>query len=176
MQEYLSYPLLFVWSIFEGEIGLSLAGMLCKEGVMDFGVVFAIAWSGAFIGDMSLYTLGYFSKNKAQNILARYSKKTTKLRQWFIRYGGWIVVFERFIYGTHIPSLLMLGVSRYNVRSFLIFEVIGITLWALVFTTFGYYFGEEAITLLVFIQRHILVLLLLIVFLMVVKYSVTKKE
>ena len=48
--EHFSYKILFVWSIFEGEIGLALAGFMVREGKFDFTTVLTIAIFGALIG------------------------------------------------------------------------------------------------------------------------------
>ncbi len=168
MIEYLiahfSYTILFFWSFLEGEIGLALAGFMIEKGKFDFPTVFIITFSGAMIGDLLLFTTGRLFKKKTETLLHRYDKKLQRVEKWFRRFGSWIVVFERFIYGTHIPSLLMLGVSGFSFWKFFLLEIIGVALWSVTFTSLGYYFGQTVIDLLTFTQRHLTIAFLALLF------------
>jgi len=162
--QHFSYGILFVWSLLEGEIGLALAGFMVKQGRFQLETVLAIAISGALLGDMTLFILGHLFKSKAESLLRRYQKKMERVEKWFRYYGGWIVVFERFIYGTHIPSLLILGVSGFSFWKFLLLDIVGVLLWAVTFTTLGYLFGQTIIDMLTLVQRHLTILLLAALF------------
>jgi len=164
LYEHFSYTILFIWSIFEGEIGLTIAGMLSEKGKFSFQYILLIAVLGALIGDISLFLIGYFFKKKTENILKNYKTKVKRIEHWFKTYGSWIIIFERFIYGTHIPALLVLGTSDYNFIKFLLLDIIGVILWAVTFTSIGYYFGQNAIDMLVFIQHHLSVIVFLLFF------------
>jgi len=168
LYEHFSYTLLFIWSIFEGEIGLTLAGMLSQEKRLLFQYVLVVAIIGAFIGDITLFSVGYFSKNKTETFLQNHKQKVQSIEKWFKKYGSWIIIFERFIYGTHIPALLILGSSRYNFIKFLFLDIIGVILWALTFTTIGFFFGQDAIDILVFIQHHLSVVIFLFFFFFII--------
>ncbi len=157
---HFSYKILFVWSIFEGEIGLALAGYMVAQERFALPQVLLITISGALIGDMSVFLLGRLFKKKAEALLRNYAKRMQRVEKWFLRFGGWIIVFERFIYGTHIPALLMLGVSGFGFWKFLLLDIIGVVLWAVTFTTLGYMFGQTVIDMLSFAQRHMTIVLL----------------
>jgi len=164
---HFSYFVLFVWSIFEGEIGVTLGGVFAKNGKLIYEYVVLIAISGAMIGDMIVFSIGYLSKKRAEKLLKNYDVK--KIENWIKRYGSFLIVFERFVYGTHIPVLLMLGISKFNFFKFLLFDIIGVSLWAFTFSSIGYYFGKNAIDILVFIQNHLLAIIFLVSFFVVVK-------
>ena len=154
------YFALFVWSILEGEIGLMLSGFLASEGkVFSFTNIVIVASIGAFIGDNVLFLLGRFFAPKVKVWLIKYKEKRILIQQYFRKYGAVVIVFERFIYGTHIPALLIVGLSKYPYLKFLLFDIIGIILWALLFTALGYYFGNTAIDIIIFIQKNLLVFL-----------------
>jgi len=164
---HFSYFVLFVWSIFEGEIGITLGGVFAKNGKLIYEYVVLIAIFGAMIGDIIVFSIGYLSKKRAEKLLKNYDVK--KIENWIKRYGSFLIVFERFVYGTHIPVLLMLGISKFNFFKFLLFDIIGVSLWAFTFSSIGYYFGENAIDILVFIQNHLLAIIFLLLFFAVVK-------
>jgi len=161
---HFSYKILFFWSIFEGEIGLTLSGYMVEQGKFDLLTVLLIAVSGALIGDMIIFFIGRFFKPKTEMLLKRYNTKLERIERWFLRFGSWIIVFERFIYGTHIPALLMLGVSGFKFWKFLLLEIFGVILWVITFITLGYFFGQAVIDILSLVQRHLSIALLVILF------------
>ena len=59
--------------------------------------------------------------------------------------GGLIILFERYLYGTHIPALILLGMSGYSILKFYMLEIIGVGLWVLFYVSLGYFFGNYAI-------------------------------
>ena len=173
--EHFSYKILFVWSIFEGEIGLALAGFMVREGKFDFTTVLTIAIFGALIGDTTIFLLGRLFRKKVEALLASYAERLKRIENWFRRFGSWIVIFERFIYGTHIPALLILGVSGFGFLKFLLVDILGVILWAATFTSLGYFFGHTVIDLLTLVQRHLTIILLMTLFFYLL-YLLQRKE
>lgn len=178
IRAYYNYPLLFIWSIFEGEVGLSLAGSLTKTGQFRYEYILLIAILGASIGDASVYLTGRIFKTRAEQWLQHYQQRLMRIKQWLLRYGVWVLIFERFIYGTHIPVLLMVGMSDFPVWKFLLFDLIGVVLWAVTFTTLGCCFGDTFVALLGMIQKHLNVVLLVGIFWFTIRwfYLDSKKD
>ena len=164
LYEHFSYTVLFFWSIFEGEIGLALAGMFSEKTLLTFKYVIAIAIIGALIGDTTIFLIGYLFKRRSKILLKAYEKRVKNIENWLHKYGSWVIIFERFIYGTHIPALLMLGTSEYSFIKFLLLDIIGVSIWALTFTSLGFYFGQQAIDTFLFIQNHLSIAIVLILF------------
>lgn len=151
------YTALFIWSLLEGEIGLMLTGWLASDKqYFTYEHIIYIAIAGALIGDHLVYITGRFFAPKAKVWLKAYEEKRVKIQRWFRKYGALVIVFERFIYGTHIPALLTVGISEYPYLKFLFFDIIGTILWAFTFVSVGYYLGDSAIQLILFIQKNIL--------------------
>jgi membrane protein DedA with SNARE-associated domain len=137
------YWLLFGWSFIEGEIGLILSGILVKEGVFDLQTVLMIAISGAFLGDLTAYVIGRWVSDRAKLWLDRYPK-TEVLTEWIKEKGIWIIFIERYLYGTHVPILLILGVRKFSFKVFLILDLIAVSIWASIYVGIGYFFGKTA--------------------------------
>ncbi len=158
------YLALFVWSIFEGEIGLMLAGWLASEGkVFTYVHTLEVAIAGAIIGDLLLYLIGrLFAQSMERWLEERYRKKKHEVERWIQRWGSWVVVFERFIYGTHIPALITVGISGFGFFKFLIFDLVGIVLWAFTFVTIGFHFGHSAIHYILLAQKNVLLIVFLL--------------
>lgn len=144
---HFSYGVLFVWSLLEGEIGLALAGFLSKKEQLDFLTVITIAFSGAIISDVTLYFIGKHHKPLAHKLLKNHARSLRNVERWLHRYGSWVIVFDRFMYGTHIPAMLMIGISRYPFGKFILLEIFGVAMWSITFTSLGYLFGEKVFTL-----------------------------
>ncbi len=167
---------LFLWSVLEGEIGLMLAGWLARHGeVFTFDKVVIIATIGALIGDTITFSIGRFFEKRAKQWLDSHPDKKRKALAWIKKYGPFVIVFERFIYGTHIPVLLIFGMSGYRYERFYLYDSIGVILWAITFTSIGYLFGDKAIDLIIFVQKNILSAILL-AFLFSVLYLKSKNS
>ncbi len=166
--KHFSYTILFIWSILEGEIGLSLSGFLIRKGDFTFSNVITIAIAGAFVGDFSLFILGRVFNNRVEKYLLNYKDKLIYIKKWFKNNVVWIILFERFIYGTHIPSLLFIGMSRYSLIKFMIIDIIGITIWAIAFTSIGYYFGESVVDIIIILEHHFSIFILILITLILI--------
>ena len=160
--EHFSYWILFIWSLFEGEIGLTLGGYLSKDGNFIFTKVILIAILGAFLSDVTIFLIGKYSNAKVEKWLGNYKNRLQIIKIWFKKNVIWLIIFERFIYGTHIPSLLFIGMSGYSFWKFLVFDILGIIMWAITFTTLGYYFGEEVIDVIMLLQQHLSIIFIML--------------
>ena len=162
------YTALFLWSIMEGEVGLILSGWLASEQrVFQYENIILVAIAGAFIGDLLLFLVGRIFAKRTQHWFEKHPKKERSVMRWLGKWGALLIVFERFIYGTHIPVLLTIGMSGYSFMKFLIYDFIGIVLWSVTFVSVGYYFGQNAVNLILLIQKNILaVLFFLLLFLL----------
>ena len=177
LEHYFNYYILFGWSILEGEVGLVLAGAFTQEGKFIYEYVLLTAISGAYLGDTFVFFLGRHYKLKAEQWLQHHEKKVKKTEDIFSRYGSWILFFERYIYGAHIPSLLIIGASEYSVVKFLIIDLLAVSLWATTFTALGYFFGSEVIQLLNLVSRYLSVIIILLVLMLFLKsVNVERKE
>ena len=163
------YPFLFLWSVLEGELGLMLAGWLSTEKVFIIKNVVLIGISGAMIGDLTVFLVGRIFKDKANQFLEKKHKKEL-INRWIDKYGIFVIVFERFIYGTHIPVLLTLGISKINFFKWFMFDIIGVVLWATTFSLIGFYFGNDVIDFVMFIQKQILVVIGIIFVIIYLRY------
>ena len=153
------YLALFIWSVLEGEIGLMLSGWLAsKHIVFEYEKVVLVAILGAFIGDMIIFGFGRIFEKRAKRWLNKNPKKARKIKFFLNRFGALAIVFERFIYGTHIPMLLTLSMGGYSFFKFLFFDIIGVVLWAFTFVSIGYFLGEKAIEIIMLLQKNIVII------------------
>ncbi|OKI66013.1 DedA family protein [Micromonospora sp. CB01531] len=81
-----------------------------------------------------------------------------RANQFFARYGARSIVLARFVPIVRTFTPIIAGVSRMHYRTFLIFNVIGETLWGVGVTVLGYFLGQIA-----FVKSNIEIILIGIV-------------
>jgi membrane protein DedA with SNARE-associated domain len=151
------YILLFIITILEasaflgmfvpGDTVVIVCGFLASRGRMKLPLIIALATTGAIIGDNIGYAIGYrFGLPFLMKHGKRFHVKDKHIRRtedFFQRHGGTSVIFGRFIayIRTFIP--VVAGISRMDYKLFLFYNFVGGVLWAAVFTTVGYIFGNS---------------------------------
>ena len=142
------YLALFVGTLVEGETVLILAGFSAHRGWLDFPLVVAVAAAGGSLGDILAYTLGRW---QGERLLARFPSLAARRGQvdtLLARFSAPIIVGIRFMYGLRVAGPVLLGVARVPAATFIGWNLAGALLWACVFGTLGYLFGEAALLLL----------------------------
>jgi membrane-associated protein len=91
----------------------------------------------------------------------------TRARSFFERYGARSIVLARFVPIVRTFTPIVAGASHMHYRTFLIYNVIGGTLWACGVTTLGYFLGQVA-----FVRSNIELILIGIVVVSVVPVAV----
>ena len=116
------------------------------QGGLDIRVIIVLAASAAIIGDNCGYLVG---RKFGVALLLRHGsrvgidEKRIKLGQYlFLRYGGAIVFFGRFVAVLRAFAALLAGVNRYSWPHFLTFNCLGGICWAVIFGFGGYVFGD----------------------------------
>jgi membrane protein DedA with SNARE-associated domain len=154
LKEY-GYIILFIWSIFEGETGLVMAGVLSYTGDMNLFLSIITAALGGFAGDQIYYYLGKFNKNWVLKELKAHRRKFAKAKLLLRKYGGWVIFIQRFIYGmrTIIPTTI--GVLNYNAKKYAIINLISAFIWASITIILSYIFGNQILEFLKWLKEHI---------------------
>jgi membrane-associated protein len=91
----------------------------------------------------------------------------TRARAFFDRYGARSIVLARFVPIVRTFTPIVAGASHMHYRTFLIYNVLGGTLWACGVTTLGYFLGQVA-----FVRSNIELILIGIVVVSVVPVAV----
>jgi membrane protein DedA with SNARE-associated domain len=128
-----------------GETVLVTAAILAAQGTLRiYGVVGAAA-AGAIIGDNCGYWVGRELGFPLVYRFGRYirlDERRLKVGQYlFLRHGGKIVFFGRFIAILRAFAAFLAGVNHYNWERFFLFNAAGGIVWATIFGTGGYVLG-----------------------------------
>jgi membrane protein DedA with SNARE-associated domain len=114
---------------------------------LDIELVIAAAAVGAIAGDTAGFWIG---RGVGWPLLHRYggriglTEPRLKLGQYlFLRHGGKVVFFARFIAALRAFAALLAGANRMQWRRFLMFNALGGTMWAALIGAGAYLFGHQ---------------------------------
>jgi membrane protein DedA with SNARE-associated domain len=145
-------------SAFEGDFTLILAGVVAHLGIFAFPLAVAAGAAGSLIGDSAWYALGRLRgpRFRAGRLYRRVGPTIERLAQ---RMGPWELLAARFVYGTKAASMVFWGLHGLSVPRFLLIDLLGCVLGALVFTSLGYLLSGSATALMGHVKRFELWLL-----------------
>lgn len=110
-------------------VGASWAG---STGTLSAWNVFFAAVIGGMLGDNTCYILGRKFQNRVANL--RPDSKPGKAIGWVRRmmknYGGATIIIARFVPYARFTLTLLLGSVRYNWPLFIIYDTLGVAIWA----------------------------------------------
>src|SRR5208283_2006144 len=129
-----------------GETALVAGAILAGEGKLNLYGVIAAAAAGAIIGDNCGYWVGRefgFPLAYRFGRYVRLDERRLKLGQYlFLRHGGKIVFFGRFVAVLRAFAAFLAGVNRYNWEEFFLFNAAGGIVWASIFGFGGFWLGR----------------------------------
>jgi membrane protein DedA with SNARE-associated domain len=129
-----------------GETVLVTAAILAGHGTLRIYGVIGAAAAGAILGDNCGYWIG---REFGFPLLYRYGRyvhldeRRLKLGQYlFLRHGGKVVFFGRFVAVLRAFAAFLAGVNRYNWEEFFLYNAAGGIVWATVFGLGGFWLGR----------------------------------
>ena len=128
---------------FPGTLIVIAAGAFAKQGLINWYTTGLVALTCVVAGDNLSYAMGHFIR---EPILRRfqYSEKWIQAESTFNRWGGMSVFWTRFlITGIAVPVNLIAGTSGFGFRRFLVYDLIGETIWIFGYGGLGYLFGTQ---------------------------------
>lgn len=133
------YLAILVITFLEGESIVILAGALAQQGIMDPGLVALCALCGSFLGDQFYYTIG---RHYGPPLLDRWPALRGKT-EWAFRlvrkHETIFILSFRFIYGVRNVSPFVIAMSGVPRIRFMCLNFIAASIWAIAFTSIGYY-------------------------------------
>ena len=147
IQEFIShygYLTLIIGTFLEGETILVLAGVAAKIGYLKLVGVIMAAFLGTFAGDQLFFFMGRYNGKKILAHRPRWQSKAKKVNKWIKDHQNPVILGFRFLYGFRTITPFIIGMSEIPTRKFFIFNFFGALLWAVVFASVGYVFGQAA--------------------------------
>jgi membrane protein DedA with SNARE-associated domain len=133
---------LFFLAFVQEDSAVVSSALLGYNGIFPYWLTFAACFLGMWVSDIGIYLLMKLGGRRvlesrwAQRLLPLH--KTDRASRWFDRYGGYTLIFSRFILGTRTALLIVSGLLKYPTIKFLIVSSTGAIGWLLlVFSLFA---------------------------------------
>ncbi|CBG40673.1 putative integral membrane protein [Helicobacter mustelae 12198] len=183
-QEHLQswgYLLLFLYSLGGGYLAIIAAGFLSSLGSMDITLSVLVAFVGNAIGSGIFAVLVRSQKKDFARYFQKHRRKVALAFLWLKKYGIGLIFFSKYIFGIKAIVPAVIGLSKYSLKKYWIFNTLACLLWALVMGLLSYFASElvkKLLEKLVFLPPYAMPLLLLgigVLFVGALKYFSSKK-
>ncbi len=141
LQTY-GYIVLFFYSLGGGFVALIAAGVLSSMGIFDLWVSIAVALAGNILGDILLFYLGRYNKRDIMPYLRKHRRKVALSHLLMKKHGSRIILFQKFVYGLKTLVPITVGLTRYDFKRFMFYNITGGIAWALSFGIGSYLAGD----------------------------------
>lgn len=156
-----------------GDSLLFASGALAATNAMHIGIIYPLFLAAAILGDTANYWIGHFIGPKVFETEHRFIKKEYlhKAQKFYDKYGGMAILLARFVPIVRTFAPFVAGVAKMDYKKFIMYNVIGGTLWVSLFTFSGYLFGN-----LPFVKEnfHYVVVAIIILSIVPILYEVYK--
>lgn len=129
-----------------GETLLITGSILASAGALNIYILLSLAWAGAVIGDNIGYVIG---RTGGHRLMVRYGarfgitdERLKYVEEFFHRYGGWVIVFARFVVVLRQFNGIVAGTLEMHWLQFLILNAIGAALWVGFWGILSFWLGK----------------------------------
>ncbi len=141
------YLILAFYSFGGGMLALIGAGILSAIGKMDITTSIFIATISNFAGDTFLFYMSQINKKEVMKYMKKHRRKIAYTNLLMRKYG-WLAVFiQKYIYGVKTLVPIIMGLSRYDLKKFIILNFFASIIWGLIVGLGSYYFSNIAKTI-----------------------------
>jgi len=138
------YIIIFIVTLLEGETILLVGGFAAQQGYLNLELAMLSAFIGSTFGDQFFFQLAKWKGTSLINRSAMLSRNFPKAQRLVDKYGSFIVLIARYMYGIRTPLVMMCGMANMHTLQFTILNIIAAAVWAVAFGTLGYLFGKTA--------------------------------
>jgi membrane-associated protein len=130
-----------------GSLMLLAAGSFVEQGDMNLWTVMGLSAAGAILGDNLGYALGRFGGRRLNRRLSHLmggAKRVKAAERWINRREGAAVFISRWLITPLAPLInITCGVTGYSWPRFLLYCVLGESLWVLLYVLLGRFFSDR---------------------------------
>lgn len=133
------------------------AGGIAADGDPSFGLLAAIVFLAAVVGDMLSYTIARWGGTQLVAHLGSRAGLTAErlalFERRFERWGGLLVVATRcLLTGLALPTNIVAGAAGYPIRRFLAYAMLGEGIWTGGLMSLGWWYGANWVALLGYLE------------------------
>jgi len=135
---------LVVTPFLPGDSLIFAAASFAAIGSMNIFILALVVLAAAILGDAVNYLIGNKLGDKLLAKDGRFIKKAyiDKTNEFYEKYGGKTIILARFVPIVRTFAPFVAGISKMHYNKFLSFNAIGGTLWVLIISSAGYFFGN----------------------------------
>ena len=138
--EYANFPL-------PSEIVLPFVGIISHQYDISLALAILVSITGGIFGSLINYFIGYRYGNplvfKLKEKFPKSKKAIKESYRWMDKYENMSVMYSRLIPLARTVISLVAGVTKMDIRKFIIFSTVGITIWNTVLIMLGYIVGDN---------------------------------
>jgi membrane protein DedA with SNARE-associated domain len=179
---YFGIALGLMIEIIPSELVLSYGGYMVAQGHLNFTGAVVAGTIGGTIAQLFLYWMGYYGGRPFLEKYGKYiliSKKQIDLSEkWFLKYGGGVIFFARFIPVVRHAISIPAGIAKMSFTKFTVYTTLAIVPWSILFIQLGSRLGsnwEDIKTYAAPYTRGFMIAAVVIIFIIIV-YKVKKKK
>jgi membrane protein DedA with SNARE-associated domain len=136
------YMALFLYSFGGGMIGLALAGVFAFTGELNIVYVIIVAAVSNFAGDQFLFTMARNNKDYARTMMKKHKRKKAMAHLMMRKYGSVTIFIQKYLYGIKTLIPLTIGLTKYDNKKFIIFNLVASIIWAVIVGLTAYFVGQ----------------------------------
>ena len=159
--ENYGYLTILIWTLFEGETIVILAGMAVASGIggLELPWVIATAIVGSFSGDQFYYYLGRHWGPKIIANRLTWQAGAERVYKHLHKHQYWLILTFRFYYGLRNITPFAVGSAQIPRLRYFVLNLIGAIAWAIVFAGGGYLLGQTFMLFVDDYHRYVLYVL-----------------
>lgn len=138
----------------EGETILVIAGFLAHRGYLELPFVIASAFVGTLIGDQLYFYIGRIKGKEFIDKKSDWKSKVNRVFNLLDKHHTLFILGFRFLYGIRTVAPFVLGASGISPTRYLVLNICGALIWAIIIGLLGYYFGHAIESLLGEIKQY----------------------
>ncbi len=143
----LTYTLIYLGLIFEGEVIVISTGILAHLGALNFWAALIFIMLGSLSKTFFGYYLGTLIRDRWSDVkfFQYFENRLRYLVPRFKYRPFWSIFISKFIMGAHTTVVLFSGFERIDFKKYLEAEVLAAIIWAPALMTVGYLFSYTAL-------------------------------
>ncbi len=130
-----------IGTFLEGKTILVIAGFMSHRGYLELPLVILAAFTGTLAGDQLYFYIGRIKDKAFLEKRPKWQPKVNRVQNLLVKHQTLLILGFRFIYGVRTVTPFILGMSKVSPLKYLLLNICGALLWAIVFGVAGYYFG-----------------------------------
>jgi membrane protein DedA with SNARE-associated domain len=148
------YAAIGIGTFLEGETILVLGGFAAHRGYLELPWVIVCAFLGTLFGDQLYFYMGRIKGKSAIDKRPHWKAKSDKVLVLLNKHQVWLIIGFRFVYGLRTVTPFLIGASNVSPTRFLVFNMLGSSLWSVTIGVLGYLFGRALEIIIGDIKRY----------------------